>query len=686
MMDGSGSAPCSDLDGDVDVVQSNVNDAQPPSQQQQQQQHDTSTKRMMESEKSSDGSSLPMGLAFSGANGDATNLTTSICNATNAIVDRDDGDDNTPAAAAAAAAAAASNDVIVGESDTSKAQDGPEEDDGDDVVVDKEPAQQTIAINGETIFSISQNVDQRCGSANTSNDTSSSCPIMESTHSLPPGTRGRPSSCNSVEIITSSAMTLTTQEEAPSNNNMAILLPSHNVVVSPSIEEQDDSIMMDSIKLTSSVVSASQTNYSSSVVVVVDPDSPTQQHPPPTPNNVSESSWCDDVMFDQHRQHHEDGIIANNELHAKETITNNDEAAMGCEDDEGGFTVIELVSPGNTNTTTTTTITRHFPRQTTEAITSQQQQQQLESDGDYNIVPSLAEDTMAPLLPPTISSTAATSTNNNAAPRRSVPSSSEEAYSTSSSCPPLSSPPPPLRKKILRHPILTPLTRLPWDRFISAAGACDVLFNCKYSMRQVEDEVREEERKVCGGGGMGYHIGYGGEVGLGGGGEVRMEVEQQQQHHQQGEEGGGSSTVREDGYVNINLGHDCLDYGYDDREGCDADEYSKLGLDCCSILDSDDVGEEEETEGVAGHPTAQPLTTSDEMMGGERWEHVATAKGEGDKNCTEGGGERPVAHPSVSSISPLRPNVISNDQKADRSWKNSNPSLDMLLYRTMLNE
>ncbi len=138
MMDGS--APCSDLDLDVDVLQSNVH---PPPESQQ---HDTSTKRIMEKEKSSDGSSLSTGLALTGTNGDATNLTILTCNATNDIVH-----DNAAAAAAAEA-----------------------QDDGDDVVIDEEPAQQTIAINGETI-SISQNVDEICGNTNTSNtDISSS--------------------------------------------------------------------------------------------------------------------------------------------------------------------------------------------------------------------------------------------------------------------------------------------------------------------------------------------------------------------------------------------------------------------------------------------------------------------------------------------------------------------------------
>lgn len=53
---------------------------------------------------------------------------------------------------------------------------------------------------------------------------------------------------------------------------------------------------------------------------------------------------------------------------------------------------------------------------------------------------------------------------------------------------------PPRQIKQLHHPLLTPITRVPWHKVVSAAASCDLLFNCKYSMRQVEDEVREEKR------------------------------------------------------------------------------------------------------------------------------------------------------------------------------------------------
>lgn len=501
--------------------------------------------------------------------------------------------------------------------------------DVNNVVGDANPAHHTLEHDGDNISTISPVADEKCDTTNAPDDTSSAS-IKENT-----ATETVVQPHNTAEITP----TLLLQEETSSNIA--------NRPPSPTADDHDSSTIMDSIKLTASVVSVSQTTSSS---VIVDPESP----PTNTTTNESESSsWCNDLSV--HQQPHD--INAGEQ--AKETT--NDEFTAGgdkndvLDDDEGDFTVIELVTPNNQSTTPTTT-RRFTPIQTTKAATTQ-----LESDGDYNLIPSLAEDTMAPLLPPP----ASTTTNTTIHPTE---------YSNTTS-PPCIYPQPPLRKKILRHPILTPLTKLPWDKFISAAGACDVLFNCKYSMRQVEDEVREEERKVRGSG-DGYHIGYGDGAGgyidnNGEGAEGEAEAEQ-----------GCGNTGREDGYVDVNLGQDCLDYGYDDKEGCEADEFAKLGLDCCSMLDNDD---DEEGEGAGhAHPLLQqkqpPLSNSDEM-GGERWEHVPAKIGAGAKR-----GDRTLAQPSESPFQPHRPNAISDDQKAERSWKNSNPSLDMLLYRTMLNE
>lgn len=513
--------------------------------------------------------------------------------------------------------------TVADESDsTSTAVEGVESskegDDDDDVVGDAEPAHHTLEHGGENISTISPVVDEKSDISNTSGGTSS------------PSTEESTATEMEVQPHTTVEITPTLLLQEETSSNIANPPPSHPA------DDHDSSTIMDSIKLTASSSS-----------VIIDPESPPTTTTTTT-NESESSSWCNDLAV--HQQPHD----INTSEEAKE-ITSGKLLKDAFDDDEGDFTVIELVTPNNKSTVPTTT--RQFiPNQTAKAA------RQLESDGDYNLVSSLPEDAMAPLLPPP---TSTTTTNTFHPP----------GYSNTTS-PPCLHPQPPIRKKILRHPILTPLTKLPWDKFISAAGACDVLFNCKYSMRQVEDEVREEERKIRGSG-DGYHIGYGDVAGgyiddNGEGGEGGAEVEQ-----------GGGNTCREDGYVDVNLGQDCLDYGYDDKEGCEPDEFAKLGLDCCSMLDND----EEEDGGGAGHPAQpllqqeQPSLSNSDEMGGERWEHVPAKIGVGAE-----GGDRTLAQPSESPSQPHRPNIISNDQKAERSWKNSNPSLDMLLYRTMLNE
>ncbi len=71
------------------------------------------------------------------------------------------------------------------------------------------------------------------------------------------------------------------------------------------------------------------------------------------------------------------------------------------------------------------------------------------------------------------------------------------ALFTAAPTPAVQSPPP--QRRVIRHPLLTPLMGLPWDRMISAAGSCNLLFNCKYSVRHMEDEVREESHHTRGG-------------------------------------------------------------------------------------------------------------------------------------------------------------------------------------------
>ena len=189
---------------------------------------------------------------------------------------------------------------------------------------------------------------------------------------------------------------------------------------------------------------------------------------------------------------------------------------------------------------------------------------------------------------------------------------------------------PPLRpRRVLRHPLLTPLAKVPWGRIAAAAGSCDLLFNCKYSLRQVEDEVRWERR--------GRGTGAGGEDGEGDG------------------DGGPGPTPRGDGYVGVSLG--LLGEG---DEGCreDEDEFVEMGMECCSMLDEEDEEDGEDDGGEGG-------SLREGTAGAER----------------ENAGTR-APEPGATPPRGLR----SKEDREEASWKSSNPSLDMMVYRTMILE
>lgn len=209
---------------------------------------------------------------------------------------------------------------------------------------------------------------------------------------------------------------------------------------------------------------------------------------------------------------------------------------------------------------------------------------------------------------------------------------------------------PPPRRKILRHPILTPLTKLSWDRIISGVGNCDVFFNCKYSARQVEDEVREEHTRTIGG----HYL----------------------------ENGGNQEDLvgREGGYVNVSLGHEY--YGEEETEDdCNTDEMAQLGLGCCSMLDSET--DEEEVEVVA----SEELMNQKEEAGSEQ-QQIGTEGEEKNSIQVTAKLKQGDENEQQDESTPPAPtsDLLSNDQKANSSWKNSNPSLDMMLYRTMMHE
>lgn len=232
----------------------------------------------------------------------------------------------------------------------------------------------------------------------------------------------------------------------------------------------------------------------------------------------------------------------------------------------------------------------------------------------------------------------------------------------------------PSRRRIA-HPILTSLARLPWDRFVSAAGACDLLFNCKYSMRQVEAELQKERR----------HGGSAG--GCGGGSNAGATEEWEDAIHDR--------VGRGDGYVAVSLGNGCDDEGAEqggeEEEGCDEDDFAHMGLDCCSMLDDEPEeevevvmyhgrgGDDQEMEGLGRVATDNRGDKDAEDVEVGQWEELADQRGSG------GGCERPLSA-TASGTAARDLGILREEQRAEESWKNSNPTLDMMLYRTLINE
>ena len=269
---------------------------------------------------------------------------------------------------------------------------------------------------------------------------------------------------------------------------------------------------------------------------------------------------------------------------------------------------------------------------------------------------------------------------------------------------------PPKRKKTLRHPLFTPLAKIPWDRVISAAGACDLLFNCKYSMRQVEDEVREEKR-----GGESKESSWGsdgrkgGKDGMEGNEDGRGRIDDyasdERDGYAFGEEGRSRGFgTREDGYANISMGNeyeeaDCC--GMEEDEGCNEDDFSQLVLDCCSMLDGDE--DDEDVEVVMVGPKQRALLPQISSQHQQPREQGVLS--DGVDGCNE---EKCFAAPQVDaprheqhdqmghdgdferknkqdcSQQGLPTDSISKDQRAEGCWRSSNPSLDMILYRQFL--
>jgi len=310
----------------------------------------------------------------------------------------------------------------------------------------------------------------------------------------------------------------------------------------------------------------------------------------------------------------------------KETTDN---YAEGCVDDT--FVSVELSSSPSKNNSSY------------EEVVGQQEQRHL-IDADAAFVSNTTAITTAAVLINPSSEVVPTG----AAMAASVPSSNNVAAASKSSLDISQSPTTTTtttrRRKILHHPILSRLTKLPWDRLTNAGSTCDVLFNCKYSMKQVEDEVREECRRGVSGEGV-YIEEYVG---------------------------------REDGYVNVSL-NSCNDYQYQE-EGCEAGEFEQI-LGCCSMMDNEEDSSDDENvecvvpeNSIASQKEAQLVQPTKGLEGSHT--AVDTVREGGEEEREYSGDDR------VNSNN----NELLQQQQSEKSWQQANPSLDMMLYRQFLNE
>jgi len=308
----------------------------------------------------------------------------------------------------------------------------------------------------------------------------------------------------------------------------------------------------------------------------------------------------------------------------KEIVEGKTDDAEGCVDDT--FVSVELTSSPS-----------KYNNSSYEEVGGQQEQQPLMMDAAAPV------SNTAVLINPSSQEVAAT----DAAVM--IPSSTATSKSSLNiSQPPSTSTTTTRRRKILHHPIISHIaTKLPWDRLSNAGSACDILFNCKYSVKQVEDEVREECRR--GVTGEGVYI----------------------------EDNAGNGVGREDGYVNVSL-NSCSDYQYQE-EGCEAQDFEEI-LGCCSMLDNDEDSDEEDVECVVTETNvaSQKVPHLVHPMIGLDGSHAVV-----DNNQEGREEEREYSGNNRGNSSN---NELQQQQQSEKSWKQSNPSLDMMLYRQFLNE
>lgn len=204
------------------------------------------------------------------------------------------------------------------------------------------------------------------------------------------------------------------------------------------------------------------------------------------------------------------------------------------------------------------------------------------------------------------------------------------------------------RRKILHHPLLSPLSKIPWSKMINVSNACDAIFNCKYSMRQVEDEVRRENMIMNSGDYVDYHA------------EIASGVE-----------GGGNQFCG------------VIPFEEDEEDGCAENDFVEMGLECCSMLDNDH-DEDDDGDGVLEKPEKEPNTMDSHQISSQQ---AASNRGRGNDDAAN------ETEPLISQTSHTRndnpstfANLLSPEQKAEIHWRNMKPSADMILYRQFYEE
>jgi hypothetical protein len=147
--------------------------------------------------------------------------------------------------------------------------------------------------------------------------------------------------------------------------------------------------------------------------------------------------------------------------------------------------------------------------------------------------------------------------------------------------------------------------------------------------------------------------------------------------------GGG----REDGYMNVSLGNDgCDDYQYQE-EGCEPEEFEQV-LGCCSMLDndSDDDEDDEEEDVECVSPTSNNIDgVGQEKEGGDDDDND---KGNNNAETVVVVEERDHSGVNDECVGSNDNNIIGEQkrQQSDGCWQQTNPTLDMMLYRQFLNE